>query len=92
MKPPSFLGQPSPSFRKMSRMSPSELRQHLADMEQERLRIGVRLQIRHKASVRSAHDRAAAALERRLGELIAAGKQLLTSEPGNRRIEPPPSR
>ena len=85
---PFFLGQPSPSFRKMQKMSPGELREHLAAMEQERKRIEVRRQVRRQAGIKSRHDARAAMLESRLGELIGAGKQLLEAEPGNRRIEP----
>jgi hypothetical protein len=72
----------------MQKMSPGELRGHLAVMEQERKRIEVRRQARRHAGIKSPHDARAAILESRLGELIGAGKQLLEAEPGNRRIEP----
>ena len=58
-------------------MSAADLRVHLARMEQERQRIVVRLEARQKVGASSPKDQAAAALERRLTQMIAKGKQLL---------------
>lgn len=77
---PAFLGQPSPSLRKMHLMRPAQLQEHLARLEQERARIVACLQARQRAGATTDHDRAAAQLVQRLEGLIAAGDGLLQGQ------------
>jgi hypothetical protein len=74
---PELAGRPSPSLRKMQRMTVAQLREHLARLEQERGSIAARLQARQRAGATSGHDGEAVKQEQRLAALIAEGRDLL---------------
>jgi hypothetical protein len=70
MKPPRFLGQPSPALKKMQKMSPAELQEYIARLNEERQRIATKLEGRKKANAPTEHDWAAEKLAKRLDALI----------------------
>jgi hypothetical protein len=82
MKGPRFLNQPSPALKKMRYLTPEELRDYIARLQQEKDRITARLDARKKAGAKTDHDVPAIRLERRLGELISQAKRYWAAQGG----------
>ncbi len=77
MKDPIFLGQPSPSLRRMQHMTVPALKDHLDRLQQEHQRVMARLQTRQAVHLSSPKDARLASLERRLAQLIVRAQQIM---------------
>ena len=96
MQGPIFHGKPSPSLKKMQRLTTEELQIHVQNMEKELSYVAARIEARKKAG--QTIEPQVMMQWQRLDALISEGKRLLSPNPGNTlprgayRSAPSPSR